>query len=204
MATDQPTKHPALILSPAEIAFLVVHSGDINPGTGAGTGAISASHFAEAIAIIMSESGGNVYALNSVPPDESYGLAQINMFGGLGPDRRARYNLKSNEDLYMADLNVAIMGQMSKGGENWHDWSTFVSKAYLVNMGVAQDALQHPVDPKPRLRTPEQAAADNSKSPLDRVLDFIKSGVLRIAGFIGGGILLILAIILYVKTQGKK
>jgi hypothetical protein len=41
-----------------------------------------------AVAIALAESGGNPAAHNPVPPDDSWGLWQINMRGHLGPVRR--------------------------------------------------------------------------------------------------------------------
>ena len=40
--------------------------------------------------------------------DASYGLWQINMLGDLGPDRRKKYNLKSNNDLFKPEINAKI------------------------------------------------------------------------------------------------
>ncbi len=53
-----------------------------------------------AVAVALAESGGDPRAHNPVPPDNSYGLWQINMLGSMGPERRKRFGLKSNEDLY--------------------------------------------------------------------------------------------------------
>ena len=55
-------------------------------------------------AVTAIESGGirKAYADAStgLPDDQSYGLWQINMLGSLGPARRKKYKLESNEDLY--------------------------------------------------------------------------------------------------------
>jgi len=53
-----------------------------------------------------------------------YGLFQINMTGSMGPDRRKKYGLKSNEDLYNPLISAQIAYQMSNGGKNWSAWST--------------------------------------------------------------------------------
>ena len=183
-------RYPPLVLSPEEIAYLV--SNPLPMGQ-----SFHPQSQATAIAIILAESGGNVYALNDVPPDESYGLAQINMRGQLGPERRARYNLASNEDLYKADLNVAIMAHLSGAGSDFRPWTVWLTKAYVSHLGTAQKALKNPKNPTGRLQSPEEIAAGND--PFERLLKWAGQGTLRIAGFVGGGILVLLAIVFYVR-----
>jgi len=55
--------------------------------------------------------------------DNSYGLMQINMIGGLGPSRRAYYGLHSNEQLFDPVKNMRVAWRMSKGGRDWRPWS---------------------------------------------------------------------------------
>lgn len=188
---------PPQVLTPSEIAFLVQQTPDKSP-----TGRVLVpDSWAKAIAIILAESGGNLYALNSLGMDESYGLAQINMKGSLGPARRARYKLVDNKELYKADLNVGVMADISDGGHSFSAWSTFVSGAYLTHMAKATEALKTPQDPTGRLLTPDQAAAAANQNPLDKLLAWIQKQMLRVAGFAAGGILVILAIVLYVRNK---
>lgn len=72
----------------------------------------------------MRESGGRSQAYNPdrSTGDDSYGLFQINMLGGLGPDRRSRYGLKSNSDLYDPLTNASVAYRMSKGGTDFGAW----------------------------------------------------------------------------------
>lgn len=58
-------------------------------------------------AIALKESGGQACALNSKPPDLSYGLYQINMYGNLGPARLVQFGLSSNTDLFDPVVNTA-------------------------------------------------------------------------------------------------
>ncbi len=83
-------------------------------------------------AVGMAESGGNPRAHNDNPRtgDNSYGLFQINMIGSLGPDRRRRYGLKSNEDLFDPMTNIRVMLQMSGNCTNWQPWSAYKNGAY--------------------------------------------------------------------------
>jgi hypothetical protein len=78
----------------------------------------------EAWAIAKKESNGRPFAFNgnTETGDSSYGIFQINMIGALGPDRRNRYDLNHNSDLFNPVLNAQIAFRMSKGGEDWRAW----------------------------------------------------------------------------------
>jgi hypothetical protein len=73
-------------------------------------------------AIAFYESTNRPMALNR--SSNCYGLFQINMTGSMGPDRREKYNLESNEDLFNPLINAQIAYKMSRGGTNWSAWST--------------------------------------------------------------------------------
>jgi hypothetical protein len=73
-------------------------------------------------AIAFYESTNRPMALNK--SSNCYGLFQINMTGSMGPDRRKKYGLKSNEDLYNPLISAQIAFQMSNDGKNWSAWST--------------------------------------------------------------------------------
>lgn len=90
-----------------------------------------------AYAIAMAESGGraNAYNGNANTGDKSYGLFQINMLGGMGPERRARYGLSSNSALFDPLTNAKIAYKMSNGGKNWGPWSTYKTGAYKQYYG---------------------------------------------------------------------
>jgi hypothetical protein len=72
----------------------------------------------------MKESTGRPRAHNDNPDtgDNSYGLFQINMIGDLGPARRDKFNLDSNEDLFDPVRNAEIAYFMSNKGKNWSSW----------------------------------------------------------------------------------
>lgn len=90
-----------------------------------------------AYAIAMAESTGNARAHNgnAATGDNSYGLFQINMLGGMGPARRAEYGLSSNDDLFDALTNARVAFKMSHGGTNWGPWSTYNNGAYKQYYG---------------------------------------------------------------------
>lgn len=73
-------------------------------------------------AIAFYESTNRPMALNK--SSNCYGLFQINMTGSMGPDRREKYNLNSNKDLFNPLINAQIAYQMSNGGKDWSAWST--------------------------------------------------------------------------------
>lgn len=92
-----------------------------------------------AAAIAMAESGGDPNSHNATPPDDSYGLWQINMLGSLGPARRAVYRLKSNSDLYDPATNARVMSAISKQGQDFTPWTTYTSGAYQKFLGGVTD-----------------------------------------------------------------
>lgn len=78
----------------------------------------------EAWAIAMKESTGRPTSHNSNAStgDNSYGLFQINMIGGLGSDRREKFGLEQNSELFNPVTNAKIAYYMSDGGADWGSW----------------------------------------------------------------------------------
>ena len=89
------------------------------------------------VAIGMGESGLNPKAHNPRYPDDSYGLFQINMLDEpgykLGEERRARYGLKSNEQLKDPFLNAkaALDIRNRQGLGAWSVYSEGIYKKHL-------------------------------------------------------------------------
>ena len=85
----------------------------------------------KAWAIAKRESNGRplAYDGNLRTGDNSYGLFQINMLGSLGVDRRERYNLKNNNELFDPVTNAEITYKMTNGGEDWSSWKGVTPKA---------------------------------------------------------------------------
>ena len=84
----------------------------------------------EAWAIAKKESNGRPFAFNgnTKTGDSSYGIFQINMLGMLGPDRRIKYDLDHNADLFNPVVNAEIAYEMSNGGQNWSAWKGITEK----------------------------------------------------------------------------
>jgi hypothetical protein len=75
-------------------------------------------------AVAKKESNGRPLAFNGnhKTGDSSYGMFQINMIDSLGPDRRTKFDLDSNADLFNPVKNAEIAYYMSNGGEDWSSW----------------------------------------------------------------------------------
>jgi hypothetical protein len=75
-------------------------------------------------AVAKKESNGRPLAFNGnhKTGDSSYGVFQINMIDQLGPDRRAKFDLKSNAELFNPVKNAEIAYYMTNGGEDWSSW----------------------------------------------------------------------------------
>ena len=97
----------------------------------------------EAWAIAKKESHGNPLSHNGnrKTGDNSYGLFQVNMLGSLGDDRRDKFNLASNAELFNPVVNAKIAYHMSNGGKDWSAWKgteTSVVKRWLKKFPKVQ------------------------------------------------------------------
>jgi phage protein D len=88
-------------------------------------------------AIAMAESSGNARAHNPRPPDNSYGLWQINMLGSMGPARRAQLGISSNEALFDPATNARAARAIWQQ-QGFRAWSTYTSGAYKGYLKAAQ------------------------------------------------------------------
>jgi hypothetical protein len=75
-------------------------------------------------AVVMRESRGNANSHNktSATGDNSYGLFQINMLGSLGEDRREKFGIKSNAELFDPVTNAQAAFYMTSRGEDFGSW----------------------------------------------------------------------------------
>jgi len=82
-------------------------------------------------AVAKAESNGRPFAFNgnAKTGDSSYGIFQINMIGELGPDRRDKFELDLNAELFSPVKNAKIVYHMTKGGKDWSSWSSYVKGA---------------------------------------------------------------------------
>jgi hypothetical protein len=82
-------------------------------------------------AVARVESNGRPLALNDNirTGDKSYGIFQINMLGKLGDDRKDKFELVSNKELFDPVTNAEITYYMTKGGKDWSSWPNSIGKA---------------------------------------------------------------------------
>jgi hypothetical protein len=179
-----------------------------------------------AVAVALAESGGNPRAHNALPPDDSYGLWQINMIGAMGPERRKRFGLKANDDLYDPSTNAKVAHAFwtSRGG--FADWSTYNHGSYLAFLpranaavkknGGAKVASGSAGDPSKTvpgnrpdtpLPDPIENAIYDMRDTLTGVSAFIKTLTdpktwIRVGMFVGGVILIIVGV-LFLIGQSK-
>jgi len=75
-------------------------------------------------AVAKKESNGRPLAFNGnhKTGDSSYGMFQINMIDQLGPDRREKFDLDSNAELFNPVKNAEIAYYMTNGGDDWSSW----------------------------------------------------------------------------------
>jgi hypothetical protein len=79
-----------------------------------------ANEVENALRVSWRESHWNPFAHNAVPPDDSYGLFQINMLGYLGPARRRQFKILVNSQLYDPNINVAAARMIwEENGRSW-------------------------------------------------------------------------------------
>lgn len=93
---------------------------------------LTGNNVAIAVAVALAESGGESTSHNPLPPDDSYGLWQINMLGSMGPSRRRQFGITQNTDLYDPAVNARAMSIISGQGTNWSPWSTYTSGKYRI------------------------------------------------------------------------
>lgn len=154
-----------------------------------------------AVAIALGESGGNTNAHNAVPPDNSYGLWQINMLGALGPERRRQFGISSNEALYDPATNArAAFKVFMDAGNSFRPWSVYTSGSYLRHLSAATAGANKPVVGSAGKLPGGESTAERTGGDfgIGDFVAFITSpdSWRRVALFLGGGILLIVGVLM--------
>ena len=85
----------------------------------------------KAWSIAKRESNGRPLAYNGdkATGDSSYGIFQINMIGYLAIERKEKFNLKSNKELFDPVTNAEIAYYMTDGGTDWSAWKGMTPRA---------------------------------------------------------------------------
>jgi len=116
-------------------------------------------------AIAMAESGGRAKAFNPTGLDKSYGLFQVNMYGGLGPARMKQFGLQREEQLFDPETNVKAAKQIL-GSQGLGAWSVYKSGKYKEFLPQAQKAAQaaQAAPQQPQQQPQEVAAAPGGRT----------------------------------------
>ena len=137
------------------------------------------------VAVAMGESGLKPDAHNPRYPDNSYGLLQINMLDEpgyqLGAERRAKYGLRSNEDLKdpLTNAKVALDIRNTQG---LNAWSVYKEGDYKKHLPKVQQVLGSSSASTSPVAPPPPVDKESSKeSSAKKNAEFLKS-------YIGGGI----------------
>jgi len=152
------------------------------------------------VGICYAESGGNPNAHNSKPPDDSYGLWQINMIGDLGPSRRKKFGISSNDKLFDPETNAKAAYVIYKE-QGLNAWTTYTNGEYLKHMDgmtTAEGGNKNPI-----------AAVTDQFSGLTGAINSIGTNVFKVGVNISGIavalVLLILGIVILVsQTKNGK
>lgn len=156
----------------------------------------SGEALAKAVAVALAESGGNPRAHNAVPPDNSYGLWQINMLGSMGPARRKQFGLSSNSQLFDPVTNAKAAYAISSQGKNFRPWTTYTSGAYLRYLSRARKAAGNPSSAPGGVAGATPAGFIPGLDEVTTFFDILTdSGTwIRVGMFVAGGILLLLGL----------
>lgn len=150
------------------------------------------------VGIAYAESGGDPSKHNAKPPDDSYGLWQINMLGSMGPDRRKKFGISSNEALYDPATNAKAAYIIYKE-QGLNAWTTYKSGAYLKHM----DGMSTPEGGNSNPLGGALSQFQGLASSIDSVGQNLFKGMANIVGILVALTMLTLGIIV-LATQHKK
>lgn len=166
-----------------------------------------------AVAVALAESGGNPRAhnKNAATGDNSYGLWQINMIGGMGPERRKRFGLPNNEALFDPATNARVAYGLFKSRGSWRDWSTYNSGSYLRFMSRGKkvaggDGSALPSRPDTPIPDSIENTIYNVRDAISGLSAFVnwvtnRDNWVRVGMFVGGALLLVVGLLTYVGNS---
>lgn len=108
-------------------------------------------------AVTMAESGGNARAHNPnrQTGDNSYGLLQVNMIDGMGPERRSQFGIDSDDQLFDPATNFRAAKQIYDQ-QGIGAWGAYTNGSYKKHMGS---------DVSPGAQLPSSLPAPASNQP---------------------------------------
>lgn len=147
------------------------------------------------------EKGANPKAHNPVPPDNSYGLWQINMIGNLGVERRKKYGLKSNEDLFDPATNarVAVAILRTQGPDAWSTFKNQSDVAVLKKLKEGGSDVASNFSVGEVTASVEDSVSGGILSGINALSKSIFGVALNAGVFLGAALLLVLGIILLMR-----
>lgn len=118
-------------------------------------------------AVIQAESGGNPFAHNpnASTGDNSYGLAQINMLGGMEAERMKQFGLRSKEQLFDPAINLRAAKQIydQQGLGAWGAYTNGSYKKFLGQEAAGGQPVQAPLT----LQSSSTRASESPSTGLD-------------------------------------
>ena len=146
-----------------------------------------------AAAVALAESGGNPRSHNTTPPDNSYGLWQINMYGNLGPSRRKAYGLPDNETLFDPRRN-AMVAKHIKDSSGWNAWTTYTTGKYRQYMDKSfTDTVKDGIT--------DVTGIQSVASSINALGQNLFKGVASVTGIIVALVLLVLGVLILARNQ---
>lgn len=152
-----------------------------------------------AVAVAKAESGGNANAhnTNSGTGDDSYGLWQINYYGGLKAERTASFG--PGPGLFDPQKNANAAYQIFKGS-GWNAWSTYKRGDYKQYM--TDSTLNNAVAGALEGAAPAEAGkVDDSVSS---AINSVGSNVLKFGDNLGGILIAVALVALGVVLLARK
>lgn len=146
------------------------------------------------VAIAYAESGGDPRSHNSTPPDDSYGLWQINMIGSLGPARRKEFGIKDNTELFDPAVNAKAAYKVYKSS-GLKAWTTYTSGKYKQFLNGASDTTGHEND------DPQQGLLAGITSSINAFGTNVFNGIENVAGILVAVALVLAGIALLVVNS---
>ena len=140
-------------------------------------------------AIAMAESSGNpgAHNRNASTGDDSYGLAQINMLGSMGPARLKQFGLQRNEQLLDPQTNFKAAKQV-RDSSGFGAWSTYGSGGYKQFLPQVQKASAGLPSTPATTASPSQQSSPASTYNIylngtkEEGLDFLSSYLPKLTG----------------------
>lgn len=140
-------------------------------------------------AIAMAESSGNpgAHNRNARTGDDSYGLAQINMLGSMGPARLKQFGLQNSNQLLDPETNLRAAKQV-KDSSGFGAWSTYGSGGYKQFLPQVQKASAGlPSTPATTASTSQQSSPANTyniylNGTKEEGLDFLSNYLPKLTG----------------------